>query len=177
MLGIGPMRDVTIGEAVSSAPGAVAGQGSSRGPPQLVACSGQGKQGALAILRRSLVPELILKTSTPGQPLSSGAVTPLPYYLICTHKQTSELCPAFECSGRCGWAYRRSRFIMGCDHGTMASKAVTAVAAMQHCLLISCVHNIPLLNCCLGLCDAASMRASGRSILCITCMLAISPMQ
>lgn len=67
MLGVGPMRDVTIGEAVSSAPGAVAGQGSSRGPPQLVACSGQGKQGALAILRRNLVPELILKTSTPGQ--------------------------------------------------------------------------------------------------------------
>lgn len=61
------MRDVTIGEAVSSAPGAVTGQGSSRGPPQLVACSGQGKQGALAILRRNLVPELILKTSTPGQ--------------------------------------------------------------------------------------------------------------
>ena len=67
MLGIGPMRDMTIGEAVSSAPGAMAGQGSSRGPPQLVACSGQGKQGALAILRRNLVPELILKTATPGQ--------------------------------------------------------------------------------------------------------------
>ena len=68
MLGIGPMRDISIGDPVSSAPGAVQGQGSSRGPPQLVACSGQGKQGALSILRRSLVPELILKTSTPGAP-------------------------------------------------------------------------------------------------------------
>ena len=67
MLGIGPMRDMTIGEAVSSAPGEVQGQGSSRGPPQLVACSGQGKQGALSILRRNLVPELVLKTSTPGK--------------------------------------------------------------------------------------------------------------
>lgn len=74
MLGIGPMRDMTLGEAVSSAPAAVAGQGSSRGPPQLVACSGQGKQGALAILRRNLVPELILKTATPGQLLPDAFV-------------------------------------------------------------------------------------------------------
>ncbi len=65
LLGIGPMRDITIGDAMSSA-AAEWGQDSGRGPPQLVACSGQGKQGALSILRRTLVPELILQVPLPG---------------------------------------------------------------------------------------------------------------
>lgn len=90
MLGIGPMRDMTIGEAFSSAPAAVAGQGSSRGPPQLVACSGQGKQGALAILRRNLVPELILKTATPGQLLHDVVVRVLDLAVfLCMQREIS----------------------------------------------------------------------------------------
>ena len=68
LLGIGPMRDMTCGEAMSSA-AAEWGQDSRRGPPQLVACSGQGKQGALSILRRNLVPELILEVPLPGEAL------------------------------------------------------------------------------------------------------------
>ncbi len=57
MVGIGPMRDMTIGDPVSSAPGSH----DRRGPPHLVACSGQGKHGALTVLRRNLVPELIVQ--------------------------------------------------------------------------------------------------------------------
>lgn len=64
-LGVGPMRDMTVGDAMSSA-AAEWGQDSRRGPPQLVACSGQGKQGALSVLRRNLVPELILEVPIPG---------------------------------------------------------------------------------------------------------------
>lgn len=65
LLGIGPMQDMTTGDPVSSA-AAEWSQDSRRGPPQLVACSGQGKQGALSILRRGLVPELILEVPLPG---------------------------------------------------------------------------------------------------------------
>ncbi|KAL0047613.1 hypothetical protein WJX82_007762 [Trebouxia sp. C0006] len=57
LMGIGPMRDMAIGDPVSSAPGSH----DRRGPHQLVACSGQGKHGALTVLRRSLVPELIVQ--------------------------------------------------------------------------------------------------------------------
>jgi len=57
LMGIGPMRDMAIGDPVSSAPGSH----DRRGPPHLVACSGQGKHGALTVLRRSLVPELIVQ--------------------------------------------------------------------------------------------------------------------
>ncbi len=56
-MGIGPMRDMAIGDPVSSAPGSH----DRRGPPHLVACSGQGKHGALTVLRRNLVPELIVQ--------------------------------------------------------------------------------------------------------------------
>lgn len=56
-MGIGPMRDMTIGDPVSSAPGSH----DRRGPSHLVACSGQGKHGALTVLRRNLVPELIVQ--------------------------------------------------------------------------------------------------------------------
>ena len=56
-MGIGPMQDMTIGDPVSSAPGSH----DRRGPPHLVACSGQGKHGALTVLRRNLVPELIVQ--------------------------------------------------------------------------------------------------------------------
>ena len=51
------MRDMAIGDPVSSAPGSH----DRRGPPHLVACSGQGDHGALTVLRRSLVPELIVQ--------------------------------------------------------------------------------------------------------------------
>ncbi|DBA84714.1 TPA: hypothetical protein ACH3X1_005967 [Trebouxia sp. C0004] len=57
LTGIGPMRDMTIGDPVSSAPGSH----DRRGPPHLVACSGQGEHGALTVLRRNLVPELIVQ--------------------------------------------------------------------------------------------------------------------
>lgn len=59
------MRDMTTGDPMSSA-AAEWSQDSQRGPPQLIACSGQGKQGALSILRRGLVPELILEVPLPG---------------------------------------------------------------------------------------------------------------
>ena len=57
LMGIGPMRDMAIGDPISSAPGSH----DRRGPPHLVACSDQGKHGALTVLRRNLVPELIVQ--------------------------------------------------------------------------------------------------------------------
>lgn len=72
LIGIGPMRDMTTGNPVSSA-AADWSQDSKRGPSQLVACSGQGSQGALSILRRGLVPELILEVPLPGGCLGASS--------------------------------------------------------------------------------------------------------
>ena len=50
------------------AAGGGAGQAAAAAPaaPYLVACSGEGKGGALTVLRRSLVPEVITEVPLPG---------------------------------------------------------------------------------------------------------------
>ena len=75
LLGLGPMRDIAIGDPISSASASL-GVDNRRGPPQLVACSGQGKQGSLTVLRRTLVPELIVQVPLTGMPLAAVTTAP-----------------------------------------------------------------------------------------------------
>lgn len=42
------------------------GDGGGEGPPCLVACSGEGKGGALTVLRRSVVPDVLTEVPLPG---------------------------------------------------------------------------------------------------------------
>lgn len=42
------------------------GYGGGEGPPCLVACGGEGKGGALTVLRRSLVPDVLTEVPLPG---------------------------------------------------------------------------------------------------------------
>jgi hypothetical protein len=53
------------GEAASSAPREWLAE-AERGPPKLVAATGAGRGGALAVLRSSLVPELITEVDMDG---------------------------------------------------------------------------------------------------------------
>ena len=67
LLGLGPVRNMTVGEVVSSAPPEWAsGQRQQQTALQLVACTGHGRSGALAVLRRSLLPEPITEVPLAG---------------------------------------------------------------------------------------------------------------
>lgn len=74
LLSLGPMRDIAIGDPISSASASL-GVDNRRGPPQLVACSGQGNAGSLTVLRRTLVPELIVQVPLTGM-LMPAVTTP-----------------------------------------------------------------------------------------------------
>ena len=63
--GLGAVRSLVLGEAASSA--AEWAAISERGPPSLVAAVGAGRAGALAVLRPSLVPELVTEVPLPGE--------------------------------------------------------------------------------------------------------------
>ena len=75
--GIGPVRDLAAGEAAEGSAGDAPGQqaangahadggGGQRGPPELVAAVGAGRAGALALLRRALVPDVVTEVPLPG---------------------------------------------------------------------------------------------------------------
>jgi hypothetical protein len=73
LVGVAPVRDIAVGEAASSAV-ADWGVDPRRGPPQLVACVGDGRTGGLAVLRQGLVPELITAVPLPGALAWQGGV-------------------------------------------------------------------------------------------------------
>jgi hypothetical protein len=70
--GTGPVRDLATSEPADPGParqpgqGAHGGQADRRAPPELVAAVGSGRAGALAILRRALVPEVVTEVPLPG---------------------------------------------------------------------------------------------------------------
>lgn len=89
LLGLGPMRDIAIGDPISSASASL-GVDNRRGPPQLVACSGQGRQGSLTVLRRTLVPELIVQVPLTGSLCQQWQPPPIKQWLLdlaCRHQE------------------------------------------------------------------------------------------
>lgn len=73
-MNVGPVRDMIMGDPLSSAD-ATWGADSRRGPPQIVAAVGSRRSGALVVLRRSLVPELLTNVPLPGQkPLKNSTL-------------------------------------------------------------------------------------------------------
>ncbi|CAL8463354.1 g2888 [Coccomyxa elongata] len=65
LVSIGIVRDLVTGDTTSSAPEECVAK-TERGPPKLVAAVGADKFGAVAVLRSSLVPELVTEVPLPG---------------------------------------------------------------------------------------------------------------
>ena len=70
---IGPIRDLAVASvALQKIPG---GLSEARGNPLLLAATGSGRQGALAVLRRGLVPHVITEVPLAGDPLVHSVIT------------------------------------------------------------------------------------------------------
>ena len=66
LLGVGPISRMVMGNVVSSAPPEW-GSATDRQAQQMVACTGHGRSGALAVLRKSVLPEAITQVPLPGK--------------------------------------------------------------------------------------------------------------